>query len=805
MSIIKDYNYIYQFIDENSHIITPTIFALAGGVTFGIPGAAMGFSSNIIDYQLSSRNITQENYFSRFFIGFTWSYTISPSLSIAHHICAIENAETLNAGIKYAIASIATIGGVLATTEEARQLADQHNISYQHFIRFSKGLVYGAFIGKTIGVFEQIILKSAPHLFSNSGMISAILSNTLITYAIGITIGMLLVNNEDNMNLNFKPLNLAQDLYSSYNLIIDPIQLKSSIYEHVEAILTSQILIQYSMIQIQNFKKDILYNYEHLPESPDYFPKLQSTCIQLFFLSIPFTLFELSSKILKSYYSTKLYCKIDDSLRNTLFTNDTAWRLASDENSTVLIDNLSKDSRTISYDGAILIADLVSKTTKGVYGFSLLIENSSDILMCSILWNQLTKYITQLISDKQLELSSKIKQQESLISTTIKYDLQNIQIINERDGIHYTKGRLGELYDTLRVYELEKDQISITLDMWEYFTSISNFVYNDYIIAFKINAGQIDFDSRANMHYASWQALGILSWGEKKIREIEKIYGSLERINLFLEKSSDTSEQYCKNTIQRITLENGDTSFVLSKISISIKNKLLLTIDHLTLNPGTTYALSGSTGSGKSSLLKKLAGKEQDSICGEGTIYYPINSKIVMVSQKDYFPLNVTLLEAIFYPDSVDYSRTEEIQKLLKKVKLTHYDLEKVENWFEVLSGGQIKILLILSAIIKYPDLLILDEAFNGLDKEDSIRNIQNLIQTYLPNNAVVISIDHAIQKNNETGFYKSLLKISNGQIYSDEISSSLDFSNIIAEQFCPLNHTDIDQAIFLPQDICFN
>jgi ABC-type uncharacterized transport system fused permease/ATPase subunit len=402
-------------------------------------------------------------------------------------------------------------------------------------------------------------------------------------------------------------------------------------------------------------------------------------------------------------------------------------------------------------------------------------------------------------------LSTKIKQQESLISTTIKHDLQNIQIINERDGIHYTKNRLDDLYDTLRIYELEKDQISITLDMWEYFTSISNFIYNYYVVAFKINIGEIDFDNRANMHYASWQALGILSWGEKKIRPIEKIYGSLERINLFLKKSADTSEQYCENTILRIALENEENNFVLSKINISVKNKLLLTIDHLTLNPGTTYALSGPTGSGKSSLLKKLAGKEQGYTCGEGTIYYPINSKIVMVSQKNYFPLNVTLLEAIFYPDNINYSRTEEIQKLLEKVKLTHYSLEKIENWLEVLSGGQIKILLILSAIIKHPNLLILDETFNGLDKEDSIINVQNLIKTYLPKNAIVISIDHAIQKNNETGFYKNLLKISNNQIYSDEILPSIDHSNILENQFCPINYADMYQAIFLPQDMCFN
>ena len=39
---IKNYNDLYDFIEDNSHIISTTTLTLAGSVTFGLTGALAG-------------------------------------------------------------------------------------------------------------------------------------------------------------------------------------------------------------------------------------------------------------------------------------------------------------------------------------------------------------------------------------------------------------------------------------------------------------------------------------------------------------------------------------------------------------------------------------------------------------------------------------------------------------------------------------------------------------------------------------------------------------------------------------------
>ena len=59
---IKNYNDLYDFIEDNSHIISATTLTLAGSVTFGLTGALAGFGLSLIDEALVYTGITENKY-----------------------------------------------------------------------------------------------------------------------------------------------------------------------------------------------------------------------------------------------------------------------------------------------------------------------------------------------------------------------------------------------------------------------------------------------------------------------------------------------------------------------------------------------------------------------------------------------------------------------------------------------------------------------------------------------------------------------------------------------------------------------
>lgn len=261
------------------------------------------------------------------------------------------------------------------------------------------------------------------------------------------------------------------------------------------------------------------------------------------------------------------------------------------------------------------------------------------------------------------------------------------------------------------------------------------------------------------MRYSNWQAIDLLSWGDKKASEIEKIYETLIRVNSFFDILENKTYP-CHSDVNRVQLDITKKFLHLKNLSVIVDSKEMLNIEKLTLMYGKIYALTGPSGSGKSTLIKTIIDKEQYPICSYGTIYSPKDNETVIISQQDYFPIGKTLEEVIAYPATPN-------SKISTKIHLEQYQLNQTESWSKILSGGEKKKIMALSAIVKEPDILILDEAFNGLDKH-SIKIIQDLIKFHFSRN-LIISIDHNVQANNQTGFYDELLTIDNKTILYDE------------------------------------
>ena len=233
-------------------------------------------------------------------------------------------------------------------------------------------------------------------------------------------------------------------------------------------------------------------------------------------------------------------------------------------------------------------------------------------------------------------------------------------------------------------------------------------------------------------------------------------------------------------------LESFDEKIQISNLNFEyVKNFPVLNNISIDIAKGQTTAIVGSTGSGKSTLIKLIL-RLYDSTSGEIEFdgknirdleLDSLRNKIGLVSQ-DIFLFEGTVFENIAY-GNLDANDEEvwEAARLSESDKFIN-QLPNKENTIvgergQKLSGGQRQRISIARAILKNPEILILDEATSAVDNETEAA-IQRSINT-LKKGRTVIAIAHRLStirnaeiiyvleegKVVESGNHESLLEIN--------------------------------------------
>ena len=127
------------------------------------------------------------------------------------------------------------------------------------------------------------------------------------------------------------------------------------------------------------------------------------------------------------------------------------------------------------------------------------------------------------------------------------------------------------------------------------------------------------------------------------------------------------------------------------------------------IGEGQKVGLIAKNGTGKSTLLSILSGKEG---YDEGSIVFRRDLKVGMLEQSPAFNPDETVLDACFNHQGED-------EKVLKaKQVLTQLKIRDLNQKMGELSGGQQKRVALANVLLTEPDLLILDEPTNPLDLE---------------------------------------------------------------------------------------
>lgn len=143
-------------------------------------------------------------------------------------------------------------------------------------------------------------------------------------------------------------------------------------------------------------------------------------------------------------------------------------------------------------------------------------------------------------------------------------------------------------------------------------------------------------------------------------------------------------------------------------------DKMILEDLSCSVDEGDKIGIIGINGTGKSTLLRIIAGEEE---ADEGKIIFSNGMTIGWMGQNPEFDEESSILKYVCEGKKIedDYGYESDAKAMLTVLELENFD-EKVKN----LSGGQKKRAALCKVLLQKPDILILDEPTNHLDNKMS-------------------------------------------------------------------------------------
>jgi molybdate transport system ATP-binding protein len=202
----------------------------------------------------------------------------------------------------------------------------------------------------------------------------------------------------------------------------------------------------------------------------------------------------------------------------------------------------------------------------------------------------------------------------------------------------------------------------------------------------------------------------------------------------------------------------------MKDLCVSFHGKPILETINWTIKKGEFWHLLGPNGSGKSTLLSLITGDNtkgygQDLYLfgikkGSGENIWDIKKNIGYFSTAvtDLFQKNDSLEQMVlsgFFDTIGLYTQPTISQKKIVSQWLELLHLDHLKNTpFKMLSTGQQRLALIVRAILKHPPLLILDEAVEGLDDENTAMVARLITLLSQQTNMAILYVSHRIEPN---------------------------------------------------------
>lgn len=345
---------------------------------------------------------------------------------------------------------------------------------------------------------------------------------------------------------------------------------------------------------------------------------------------------------------------------------------------------------------------------------------------------------------------SKVRKQFSRLNTAVQENISGIRIVKAFDQQCYEMDKFDEennqyFRNNYKVAKIWGKYFPIIEFLGGVSTLFLLYFGGELVITGEMTLGVwLQFYSYLWMLVMPMRMLGHL------VNMINQTIASGERIFKILEEKPEIV-----NKENPVSLDNIKGEVEFKNVSLKYDYQYILKDINLHARPGSTIAIMGPTGSGKSSLIN-LIGRYYEASEGEVCIdgysvkdldLNSLRSQVAIVMQ-DTFLFSETIYKNISYGSPEIFE--DELKKAASIAGVTEFIEDMDEDYHTVvgergmgLSGGQKQRVSIARAIIKKAPILILDDATSAVDMETEYQ-IQQALETMKQRSTVFI-IAHRI------------------------------------------------------------
>jgi ATP-binding cassette subfamily B protein len=249
----------------------------------------------------------------------------------------------------------------------------------------------------------------------------------------------------------------------------------------------------------------------------------------------------------------------------------------------------------------------------------------------------------------------------------------------------------------------------------------------------------------------TWPVASI-GWVSSLIQEAE---ASQKRINEFLKTEPEIKNTTTEKTIVKGEIEFNNVSFIYEDTNITALKNISFHV-----KKGETLAILGKTGSGKSSILSlitRMYDVREGTITMDGTPLNKVNLKDLRDS------IGIVPQDAFLFSDSIinnirfgkENASEQEVINAATKAAV-HDNIIQFNQQYETilgergitLSGGQKQRVSIARAIIKNPEILLLDDCLSAVDTETEETILNNLLEISKDKTTIIVSHRVSSAKN---------------------------------------------------------